>query len=87
MERVGGEHGGVTMGGRQAAELGLYLVGADARRFEDRGSLGQLRHQRRPQLRSRRTPPAQGDPFNPAVGDEEGDSKERRRRARRPRSR
>ena len=42
MERVGGEHRGVTMRRSEAAELGLDLIRPDPGGLQDRCTLGQL---------------------------------------------
>ena len=76
MERVRGQHGRVAMAGPEAAELGLDLVRAEARRLEHRCALDQLGH-RGPGGRTRRTSLLlEGHLLDPALGDDERESDE-----------
>ncbi len=74
MESVGGEHGGVAMGGRKPAELGLDLVGPDPRRLQDRGSLGQLGNRGGRRGARGAALPLEADPLDQTVVDQEGDA-------------
>ena len=68
MERVRGQRGRVTMAGPEAAELGLDLVGAEARRIEHRCALGQLGGGGGRSCRRRAALLGKRDPLDPAVG-------------------
>ncbi len=71
VESIRREHGGVTMGRRKPAELGLDLVRSDPGGLQHRGSVGQL-GRRRGRGRARGAPLAvEADLVDPSISDDE----------------
>jgi hypothetical protein len=74
MKRVRGEDGGMSVAGREPAELSLDLVGPDSRRLQDRGSPRQLDGRGRRRRARGAALPVEGDPLDPAVLDGQRDA-------------
>lgn len=76
VEGVGGELGGVALGGGEAADGGVNGVDVDQSGIEDRRSVDHLRHGRGGSPRSPASLGVEGDRVDPtSVGNSEGDSR------------